>query len=179
MNWCGTKRQPTPLHLAAELAPRNAASPRLLIIGYGNPTRTDDGAGVAAAERLAARLPDGVLTLTPHQLTPELAQDLAEAGEAWFCDASVDLPAGEWSVNAITERPATLLTSGHHVTPAALLACAESIYGRSPAAKAITFGVASLDFGTTLSPAVDRAIDAAVAHLTASSGSGLPPSGRE
>jgi len=47
---------------------------RVLVIGYGNTLRGDDGLGQRAAEALAQRaLPDGVEVLSCHQLTIELA----------------------------------------------------------------------------------------------------------
>ena len=47
---------------------------RVLIIGYGNPLRADDGVGWQAARRLAElRQDEFVETLALHQLTPELA----------------------------------------------------------------------------------------------------------
>ena len=61
-----------------------------LVIGYGNPLRGDDGFGCSAAGLLAAdpRL-DGATVLGRHQLTPELATDIAGAslvGGAAFTD---------------------------------------------------------------------------------------------
>ena len=55
----------------------------VLVIGYGNALRTDDGFGWHAAGRLAAdpRL-DGAEILQLHQLTPELALDISRAGFA-------------------------------------------------------------------------------------------------
>jgi hypothetical protein len=56
---------------------------RVLIIGYGNPLRTDDGLGWRAAYRLAASLKDApVEALAVHQLTPELGE--AICGGSWM-----------------------------------------------------------------------------------------------
>ncbi len=66
--------------------------PLLLIIGYGNSLRRDDGAGLVLAQRLAEQWKkDGhaVRLLLTHQLMPEMALDLAESDVAGvlFVDA--------------------------------------------------------------------------------------------
>ena len=68
--------------------------PHTLIIGYGNPLRGDDGVGPRAAELLVEEdgvtsplLPDGVQVLVCHQLTIELAPQIAEADRLILIDA--------------------------------------------------------------------------------------------
>jgi len=62
----------------------------ILVIGYGNTLRRDDGVGVRAAEMMAAdsRFAD-VEVLTVYQLTPELSLDIATASLVVFVDADV------------------------------------------------------------------------------------------
>ena len=43
----------------------------VLVIGYGNTLRSDDGAGVVAAERLAEAIGSRATVLTRHQLLPD------------------------------------------------------------------------------------------------------------
>ena len=52
----------------------------VLVVGYGNPLRSDDGIGWHAADLLATdpRLA-GAQVLTHHQLAPELAEDISRA----------------------------------------------------------------------------------------------------
>lgn len=64
----------------------------LLVIGYGNALRGDDGAGPCAALRVGARREGGrwggaLRTLAVHQLLPELVDDIAGAGRVVFIDA--------------------------------------------------------------------------------------------
>jgi hydrogenase maturation protease len=59
-----------------------------LVIGIGNPLRRDDGAGWWLARRAEPWLPAAQLR-TVHQLTPELAEDLAAAARVLFIDAWV------------------------------------------------------------------------------------------
>jgi Ni,Fe-hydrogenase maturation factor len=67
----------------------------VLIVGYGNSLRGDDGAGWHAATRLAAdpRL-TGARVLARHQLTPELAAEVASASLVVLVDATTDAPPG-------------------------------------------------------------------------------------
>ena len=74
----------------------------VLVVGYGNPLRGDDGVGWRVAERLAAdqRL-DGAAVLQRHQLTPELALDISAVSLVVFIDASRDLPPGSVDVGRV------------------------------------------------------------------------------
>jgi Ni,Fe-hydrogenase maturation factor len=62
----------------------------ILVIGYGNTLRRDDGAGVRAAEMMAVdpRFA-AVEVLMVYQLTPELSLDIATASLVVFIDADV------------------------------------------------------------------------------------------
>jgi Ni,Fe-hydrogenase maturation factor len=70
-----------------ELDPETEAAP-VLVIGYGNTLRRDDGVGVRAAELIAAdpRLAHARV-LAVHQLTPELALDIGAVSLVIFVDA--------------------------------------------------------------------------------------------
>lgn len=104
----------------------------VLIIGYGNTLRSDDGAGIRAAEILARRHPDFTV-LCVHQLTPELAEVLSQASLAIFLDAVV-------TSKTLTEEELTLETTErysstsntHFFTPQLLLALASELYGTVP-----------------------------------------------
>jgi hypothetical protein len=73
---------------------------RLLVIGYGNELRGDDGVGPAAARAVAAWNEPGVQGIATHQLTPELADAIAGAEEVVFVDARIG--AGEVVVQQVT-----------------------------------------------------------------------------
>ena len=113
--------------------------PRVLIIGYGNSVRTDDGVGVVAAESLRKFYGEdpAVRVMSAHQLTPDMACDMADSEYVLFLDAAVGDAPGTIRKTAITpEDGAGLLT--HHCTPAALLIAAGRLYGRTPAATSLT-----------------------------------------
>jgi hydrogenase maturation protease len=128
---------------------------RVLVIGYGNPLRGDDGVGWRAAEELARRLPEEeVQILTRHQLTLEMAEALSLVERVIFIDACEGPPAGHVEWLPITPDAGLPGLYSHHVTPQALLACARELYGSCPAAG--IFSVAGESFGYTeeLSPRV-------------------------
>jgi hydrogenase maturation protease len=140
-------------------------SPRLdaettLVIGYGNSLRSDDGVGPAVASAVARWQRPDVRALAVHQLTPELAADLAAVDRAIFVDASaggrheeieiVSLTAQEPGAQA-DRRPANV--DGHRGDPRALLALCQLAYGRRPRAWWVTVPAVCLDFGETLSSA--------------------------
>ena len=111
-------------------------TPGVLVVGYGNALRTDDGLGWHVAERLAddPRLAAATV-LRRHQLTPELALDISEATLLVLVDASHGPPAGTISVERLEPRGDTAssgTTWSHHLTPTTLVELARELYGRAP-----------------------------------------------
>jgi hydrogenase maturation protease len=130
----------------------------LLILGYGNPLRGDDAMGLVAAERLGG--------IGAHQLTPELAERIAQADTVIFLDADATVAPGEISVKAVARADATL---DHQATPAGLLRVAETVYGAKPKAWLVGMGGEGFEPREGLSPAAERAVECAVAFVTSSS----------
>ncbi len=143
----------------------------VLVIGYGNPLRTDDGLGWHAAERLSgdSRLA-GVTVVRCHQLTPELALDVSQATLVVLVDASHGLVAGAFGVDRVERGEGSATTWSHHLGPPSLIALADELYGQVPDVFLVSCGVHSLEIGDRLSPAVEavvpRVVDA-VAELVA------------
>ena len=71
----------------------------VLVVGYGNPLRSDDGVGWRAAQLLATdpRLA-GARVLARHQLVPELALDVSRAPLVVLVDAAADGDPGSVSL---------------------------------------------------------------------------------
>lgn len=127
----------------------------ILIIGYGNPLRRDDGIGWAASELLASCVADAeVRVLARHQLTPELAEDAAQVDRLILIDSTSKYPPGNIFVEKIEPSRPSTQTSSHHLTPTALLACVKDLYGTSPETWLISVGAESFDHGSELSPTV-------------------------
>lgn len=150
---------------------RKAATGGVLVVGYGNELRSDDGIGPAVVAHLAHDRRFGDVDVrAAHQLTPELALDASRVALLVLVDAAADAPAGEVAVRRLD--PAAVSTSEvmtHHVDPAGLAGLARELWGASPAVVVVSVGVASLDVGDRLSPvveaAVPRAADAVVAVI--------------
>lgn len=147
-----------------------APSRRVLIIGFGNTLRRDDGAGAVAARRLLAdpRLDrSDVEVREAYQLLPEMSLDLAEATLVVFVDADARGLPGSIAIHEIdpaasarddADARGEAGASSHHVGGGELVALASALSGRTPAAVAIGIGVADLEMGEGLSPAVEAAL---------------------
>jgi len=127
----------------------------ILIIGYGSLVRGDDAAGYLAArelERYFADDPD-VEVLAAGQLTPEMAEYVAESSFVLFIDASSGDEPGE--IRLARVHPAMPRSgSSHHFTPASLVAAAQKIYGEAAPTMALTVAGCSFELADQLSKGV-------------------------
>src|SRR5438128_1145642 len=115
----------------------------LLVIGYGNELRRDDGVGPRLARAVAGEDWAGVMALAVHQLTPELADKIGTAEVVAFVDTTVDGAATGVTVRRV--KPTAAMPLGHVSSPQALLALAEALSGRCPEAWLLT--IPGHDFG--------------------------------
>ncbi len=143
----------------------------ILIIGYGNPLRGDDGVGWRVAEQAAVSLAAApVAVLTVHQLTPELAEPISRAGRVVFVDAAAAGEPGQvicFALEDTGQRPVLQPIGSHLTTPDALLAMARELFGRRPPATMVTIVGESFELSEALSPLVEAAVPAAVARIVA------------
>ena len=139
-------------------------SKRILVIGYGNPGRGDDGLGPALAERLESlRLPQ-VSVESDYQLTIEHAAMAAEHDIVVFADAAVD------SESLYHFKPITAAQGGnfssHSVTPGEVLLLAQSCFNARPEAYLLGIRAVSMDkFEEGLSADARAALEEALEHL--------------
>ena len=139
---------------------------KIIIIGYGNHLRGDDGLGPYAAECLEeSGLNDNVEIYAPHQLAPELAQPISEADFVIFIDACWGEESGKVSCLEIApdSSPPRAATSSpgsfsHHLTPAVLMAMAARLYGSRPRALVVSVCSRSFAFGEGLSLPVKKVL---------------------
>lgn len=152
----------------------------VLIIGIGNTLRGDDGAGIVAAQRLSAcwraQAFPHVLIMC-HQLTPELAEDLAAPNirAVLFVDAAVAIGEPIQPDMVVELAPGCTLRplgragndgSGggarlaHHVGPAEVLGYVEGLYGRRVPAWLLCLPCVETPFGEDLSAPVYAALRA-------------------
>jgi hydrogenase maturation protease len=139
----------------------------ILVVGYGNSVRSDDGIGWHVAQRLRVdpRFV-GVTILQRHQLVPELAYDISAAAVAVFIDATTSLPPGQVGVERVRPLERTGGPSTHHVTPSTLVALSHQLYGRAADGYIVRCGVQSLEFGGGLSSVVEAAFPVVVEAVT-------------
>jgi hydrogenase maturation protease len=127
----------------------------VLVIGYGNPQRGDDGVAwrvldALEAEHLRPEAPPLRLKRV-HQLTPELAEPASRARAVIFVDARADAALGGISCESVTPGAGTASLT-HSLSPQAVLLYAERLFGHVPLAAVVTVGGSSFDHGSELSP---------------------------
>lgn len=146
-----------------------AGSRSVLVIGFGNTLRRDDGVGVRAAELLASdpRLPgDGVEVRAAYQLLPEMALDIGAVSLVVFVDADARALPGSIEVRPIeVDAPVADAdargdpgASSHHVGGGELVALAAELTGHRPEAVHVGIGIADTELGEGLTPAVEGAL---------------------
>lgn len=143
-----------------EVAPAGSPAGPVLVVGYGNSLRSDDGVGPAVAARLAddPRLA-GVIIRSEHQLTPELAADASGASLLILIDAGTEEAPGEVSVRRLEpalDEGGTAWT--HHLDPSTLVGLARELWGSAPPVVLVSIGPASLEMGEGLSEVVAQAV---------------------
>lgn len=136
---------------------------RLLLIGYGNPGRGDDGLGPALAGRIAALGLPGVTVEIDYQLTVDHAAMIAAHDLVILADAAIGL-AGPFRLSRVAGRPAGL--GSHQVTPEAALSLAGLLYGVRPPAWTLAIAGTAFDrIVEGLSPPAQDALERAAARL--------------
>jgi hydrogenase maturation protease len=137
---------------------------RTLVLGYGNPGRTDDGLGPAAAEAIEAFELPGVRTSANYQLTIEDASDAARCDTVIFIDASKN---GEEPFSVTLVRPTALASCfvSHLVSPEYILLLCERVYGRTPNAWLIGIRGYDFDFREGLTQRAEENLAHAIAYI--------------
>ncbi|QEH36987.1 hypothetical protein OJF2_55720 [Aquisphaera giovannonii] len=136
----------------------------LLVIGFGNPLRRDDAAGLVVADRLGAVPRPGWRVLSVPQLVPELAASLAEARTVVFVDAGLPGVADRVRVEAVAPGAAGE-SLDHAASPRGLLGLCRLAYGRSPDGWLVTVPAEDLGFGEELSGRTIAGIREAVGRI--------------
>lgn len=120
---------------------------KILILGYGNPDREDDGVAWHVLRALTIKLglvPPGSyedefpesahIDFAFHlQLTPEMAEELASYEHVCFIDAHTgNIPEPVRFIPVESQFQNSPFT--HHLTPQSLMSMCETIYGKKPEA---------------------------------------------
>jgi hydrogenase maturation protease len=140
----------------------NAAG--VLVIGYGNPGRLDDGLGPAAAAAVEELHLAGVTVESDYQLTVEDAELVSRHRLALFIDAAVS-GAEPFSLQRVQEQ-ADASFSSHSVNAGQVMHLAHELFAADAAGYVLGIrGYAFNDFSEQLSPPARHNLDAAVAFL--------------
>lgn len=136
---------------------------RILLIGYGNPGRGDDGLGPALAAQIEALGIRGLTVDIDYQLTVDHAALIAAHDVVVFADAMIGL-AVPYRFAEVDAAPASL--GSHQVSPEAALALARLLFGHAPPGWMLA--IAGEEFGEVkegLSPSARASLSGAVAYL--------------
>ncbi len=115
----------------------------LLLIGYGNAGRGDDGLGPAFAGRISAARLQGCRVDIDYQLAVEHALQVAEADTVLFVDAMMEGDAPYCLTRVEADRSSDL--GSHSLQPEAVMSLAETLYRKTP--PAFVLGIAGRSFG--------------------------------
>jgi hydrogenase maturation protease len=137
---------------------------KILVIGYGNPGRSDDGLGPALSQRLEEMAIPGVTVEADYQLSIEHAEMAARHDVVVFADA--DLACKElFHLRPVVAKHVVEFTS-HSVCPEEILYIAQSCFGASPKGYILGMRPAVMEpFSEGLSPIAKQALEAALEYL--------------
>ncbi len=140
-----------------------------LIIGYGNTLRSDDGVGQKVAEIVAGWELQGVRSLPVHQLTPELADDMAQFDTVIFIDAaspplSREVGGDQIMIKTLENDP-TKNSLGHTSSPEFLLYLTEKLYEKKPTSYWILIPAINFEFGENFSEITENGQEKALEKI--------------
>jgi len=148
-----------------------AIDAELLVIGYGNSLRRDDGVGPRVAEAIEDLHLPGVRTLVCPLLSPEHADPIARARRVIFVDAAVDRIDGVHLRKLEAGETSQLMA--HAADPRTMLALARDVFGRTPEAWWLTIPAIHLGFGTDYSAEAEAGFQTAVTQIKQLAAEGL------
>jgi len=109
--------------------------PSILIFGYGNPGRQDDGLGAAFIDRMEQWVENNAfqnITLdTNYQLNIEDAEQIAAFDHVCFVDASIE-PIEQFSFTKVEPSDAKVEFTMHAVSPAFVLDLCQKLFSKTP-----------------------------------------------
>lgn len=139
---------------------------RLLVIGIGNRVREDDAFGPIVVEALQEHVADpGIEIRECAGLTPELAEDLAQAEHVIFIDASAELGPGVLVRRELTRDTKPDLSLVHFLSPEALLEWTARLYEKAPHAEIWLMGTLATGLSERLTPIVEEKVAGVVEQL--------------
>ncbi len=130
----------------------------MLVIGYGNLLRGDDGVGHYVIAALEPLLPEESV-FAIHQLTPEWSETISRARNVVFVDAAVGDSPGE--VRCLRLAPRVYQPGSHELTAEGVLSMAADLFGRYPNAHIVTITGKSFELSDSLTTPVAASVPVA------------------
>ena len=131
-------------------------SKKVLIVGIGNPLRSDDGVGPYVADCIEAKGLDGVTVWVTQQLNMEDLERMLGFARVILVDASLNGVGVD--LHPVQKPSGQLMASSHHMSAEVFVSLAESIYHQDLPMHLCSIKGNSFDVGNKISPEVlDRA----------------------
>lgn len=141
----------------------------ILVYGYGNPGRKDDGLGPAFIQLLDEWLIENpqhqISTDSNYQLNIEDAAAIADKEVVVFVDASLEEDIGAFSLTKVEASDAKVEFSMHAVSPSFVLDLCKKIYDKSPETWLLHIRGYDWDFIENLSDQAEKNLYAAFQFL--------------
>ncbi|MBD3419728.1 MAG: hydrogenase maturation protease [Chitinivibrionales bacterium] len=135
----------------------------VFIYGYGNPSRGDDGAGIALAERLEETAHPHVKVDTNYQLNAEDALAISAYDIVIFADASQN-DIEHFSFTSLQPAPEVTFTT-HAMAPSSVVALCRDLYAKQPDAFLLEIKGYSWELGEPMTPQARHNLDKACSFL--------------
>lgn len=129
---------------------------KTLIIGYGNDSRNDDGAGWFVVNELSKLNLPGVTLETAHQLEVDYAEVVGEYDQVIFVDAAIPESAAPWWSEEVKPGFRSHAVA-HFMTPGDVLGLCQTLYGKQPRGRMFSIRGHDFNFGMELSPETRQA----------------------
>ncbi len=140
-------------------------TPDVLLIGYGNPGRLDDGLGPALAKAIEKLALPGVKVDSDYQLSVEDGAEAAKHKVVIFADADEAGSEPFW-MKRIYPGTREVSFSSHSITPEAVLAIARDLFKGEPACYLLGIrGYEFNEFCEKLSQKAKANLDQAVTYV--------------
>ncbi|HQJ75268.1 MAG TPA: hydrogenase maturation protease [Bacteroidota bacterium] len=138
---------------------------KILIIGYGNTLRGDDGIGQIIAEKIEKLNFKDIDILALHQLTPDIAGKIIEYKVVFFIDASQNTELNEVQVLSLEPSESSPKIE-HAMNPEDILKLAEELYNFYPKSFCVLVPARNFSFSESLSDLTKSMIQPAIKIIT-------------
>lgn len=143
---------------------------RVLIYGYGNPGREDDGLGIEMTKMVQSWIDEHELgcmtTDSNYQLNIEDAENISEWDIVVFVDASKDESLNEYIFSKVEPSDAKVEFTMHAVSPSYVLHLSEKLFKKSPETYVLGIKGYEWDFKEGISDNAKLNLEQAFQYLT-------------